>query len=228
MEDPSFIQRLSIHRRAWLLTALVVVFCGYLTDQRMRGLEVAHVKAPEIHADLSSSSVPENEPPSEIEPLSKPAPMGRVEARYLRQVRQTHRLYHPIIKRAARRYEVDPALVKAIIMAESAYNPRAVSNSGALGLMQLMPSTARSLGVADSFNPEHNITGGVRYFRQLLNTVDEDPSLALAAYNAGPAKVLRYNGMPPYKVTRRYVQKVLAYYRCYQHLSQEEQLSGQV
>jgi soluble lytic murein transglycosylase-like protein len=121
-------------------------------------------------------------------------------------------MYQPIISRAADRYQVDPNLIKAIIMAESSCNPRAVSNKGAKGLMQLMPRTAEALGVKDCFNPENNINGGVKYFRQLLDRFDGDVELALAAYNAGSTKVRKYNGVPPFKATRYYIQKVDEYY----------------
>ncbi len=120
------------------------------------------------------------------------------------------------IQKAAGRYEVDPALVKAIIMAESSYNPRAVSRKGAIGLMQLMPRTARALGVEDSFDPELNIDAGVKYFRQLLDQFDGDVKLAIAAYNAGSRKVRKYNGIPPFKHTRYYVAKVMEYHQLYQ------------
>jgi soluble lytic murein transglycosylase-like protein len=150
-----------------------------------------------------------------------PKPPLRIQhPEYTRQVRRTVHLYQPIIQKVARRYEIHPALVKAIIMAESGYDPRAVSHRGAQGLMQLMPKTATMLGVSDSFNPEHNITAGVRYFRQLVDSFDGDPALALAAYNAGPGNVRRHQGIPPYQATRRYVKKVLAYYDCYRQVSQ--------
>ena len=123
--------------------------------------------------------------------------------------------YVPIIHRAARQYNVDPAMVMAIILAESGYNPRAVSNKGAMGLMQLMPVTARELGVENSFNPEQNIDAGVRYFSGLLNRVGGDVELALAAYNAGLGRVQEYNGVPPYKATRFYIRKVLKFHRVY-------------
>lgn len=125
------------------------------------------------------------------------------------------RLFHPIILQEANRYDVDPALVKAIIMAESGYNPRAVSKKGAKGLMQLMPSTAQDLGVEDIFNPEQNISGGVRYFKQLVNRFDGDVRLALAAYNAGSQKVRDHQGIPPYKSTHYYIEKVFKYYQKY-------------
>lgn len=127
------------------------------------------------------------------------------------RARNGERKFHHIISQAAARYRVDPALIKAIILAESGYNPRAISKSGARGLMQLMPRTARSLGVINSFNPEHNIDGGVRYFKQLLNRFDQDVKLALAAYNAGSRNVLKYNGIPPFKATRIYIKKVIKY-----------------
>jgi len=124
-------------------------------------------------------------------------------------------LFHPIILQEASRHEVDPALVKAIIMAESGYNPNAISKKGAKGLMQLMPSTAQALGVEDAFNPEQNISGGVRYFKQLVNRFDGDVKLALAAYNAGSKKVRHYQGVPPYKATHYYIEKVFKYYELY-------------
>ncbi len=125
------------------------------------------------------------------------------------------RLFQPIVLKAAERYKVDPAMVMAIIMAESSYNPKAISKKGAKGLMQLMPTTARSLGVKDSFNPEHNINAGVRYFRKLLNQFDGDVKLALAAYNAGGRKVREHSGIPPFRATKYYIKKVIKYYQYY-------------
>ena len=136
--------------------------------------------------------------------------------------RKEERQLQPIIVAAANRHKVDSALVKAIILAESGYNPRAVSKVGARGLMQLMPRTAKSLGVTDSFNPEHNINAGVRYFKKLLNQFG-DVKLALAAYNAGGRNVRKYNGVPPYKATRYYIKKVLKYYHIYKHQMGDEE-----
>jgi hypothetical protein len=129
--------------------------------------------------------------------------------------KKAERLFHPIIIRAANRYDVDPLLVKAIIMAESSYNANAVSKVGARGLMQLMPGTARELGVEDSFNPEQNINGGVKYFKKLLNRFGGDVELALAAYNAGSTRVRQYQGIPPFKATKYYIKKVSTYYNTY-------------
>ncbi len=132
------------------------------------------------------------------------------------------RRFHPIILQEARRHKVDPALVKAIIMAESGYNPNAISKKGAIGLMQLMPSTAEALGVEDAFNPEQNISGGVRYFKKLVKRFDGDVKLALAAYNAGSKKVRDYQGIPPYKSTQYYIEKVFKYYALYKDQMKEE------
>jgi len=128
-------------------------------------------------------------------------------------------LFHSIIQEASNRYQVDPDLIRAIIMAESSYNPRAVSRKGARGLMQLMPATAKALGVKDSFNPEHNIHGGVKYFKQLLDRFGGDVKIALAAYNAGSRKVREYEGIPPFKATHYYIKKVFSYYSHYKTAS---------
>lgn len=105
-------------------------------------------------------------------------------------------------------YSVDPALVRAIIHAESAFNPLARSNKGASGLMQLMPGTAKDMGVSDTSNPEQNIRGGVKYLAGLLQTFGGNIHLATAAYNAGPGAVTKYGGIPPYAETQTYVKRV--------------------
>lgn len=125
-------------------------------------------------------------------------------------------IYVDIIDDAADRYKIDSALIKAIILAESKYDHRAVSKRGAIGLMQLMPATADALGVEDIYDPEHNIDAGVKYIKQLLNIFNGDVELAVAAYNAGSNKVRKYNGIPPYKTTRTFVKKVFEYYWSYQ------------
>jgi len=124
--------------------------------------------------------------------------------------------FDPIINSCALEYGVDKSLVKAVIHAESGYDPNAVSAKGASGLMQLMPNTARSLKVANSLDPADNIRGGVRYLRFLLDTFRGDETLALAAYNAGLSRVAQYGGVPPYTETRNYVAKVLQYRKSYQ------------
>jgi soluble lytic murein transglycosylase-like protein len=116
------------------------------------------------------------------------------------------------IEEASQIYNLDPKLVQAVIQVESRFDSKAVSPKGAQGLMQLMPSTARDLQVGDPFNPRENIEGGARYLRYLLDTYNQDLSLALAAYNAGPEKVNIHKGIPPYLETRSYVQKVIQIY----------------
>ncbi len=119
------------------------------------------------------------------------------------------------IWRAAERYGVNYALIKAIIKAESNFNPLAISKAGAKGLMQLMPGTALNFQVRDSFHPEKNIEGGVRYLRYLIDLFPNNLYAVLAAYNAGENAVFRYRGVPPYPETRRFIQKVLQYFQQY-------------
>lgn len=116
--------------------------------------------------------------------------------------------YQSLIEEHSRAHGVDANLVRAVIQAESAYNPRAVSVKGARGLMQLMPATARQYNVFDAFNPAENIRAGVAYLKSLLTRYRENLELALAAYNAGPGAVERYGAVPPYRETRRYVEKI--------------------
>lgn len=123
--------------------------------------------------------------------------------------------YSVYVDAAAARYSVDEPLVQAIIHAESYYNPVAVSSAGAVGLMQLMPATAKRFGINDRQNPEQNINGGVRYFSKLMALFKGDLSLSLAAYNAGENAVKRYGGIPPYPETQNYVRKVLKLYSKY-------------
>jgi len=117
-----------------------------------------------------------------------------------------------LIEAAARKYKVDPKLVAAVAEVESNGNQNAVSSAGAIGVMQLMPDTAASLGV-DPYNKQQNIEGGAKYLRQMLDTFGGDTKKAVAAYNAGPGAVKDYGGVPPYKETQNYVSKVLDIYR---------------
>ncbi len=129
-----------------------------------------------------------------------------------------HSAYDEVVRAAARRYEMDEALVRAVIHAESDYNPEAVSPRGASGLMQLMPATASRYGVRDIFDPTENIRAGVRYLHDLQQRFGDNLRLVLAAYNAGEDAVLRYGGVPPFPETIEYVSRVLALHGQYQHL----------
>jgi soluble lytic murein transglycosylase-like protein len=117
-----------------------------------------------------------------------------------------------MIEEAARTHGVDPRLVAAVASRESHFNPRAISRTGACGIMQIMPSTARFLGLGDVFDARQNILAGTRYLRKLLDVFHGDLDLTLAAYNAGPGAVQRYNGVPPYRETQEYVRIVRASY----------------
>jgi soluble lytic murein transglycosylase-like protein len=135
---------------------------------------------------------------------------------------RSHRLrpipsrFDPLIRNTASQFGVDAALVKAVVHVESGFDPRAVSPKGASGLMQLMPQTASRYGVHRIFDPRQNITGGVRYLRDLLSGFAGNTRLALAGYNAGENAVIRYNGVPPYPETRGYITRVMSLYQRYQ------------
>jgi soluble lytic murein transglycosylase-like protein len=117
------------------------------------------------------------------------------------------------ITKAAQKYGVDPKLVSAVAEAESGYRPDAVSSTGAVGVMQLMPDTAAALGVTNAYDPQQNIEGGTKYLKEMLNDFGGDVRKAVAAYNAGPQAVKKYNGVPPYAETQNYVDKVLDLYQ---------------
>lgn len=143
--------------------------------------------------------------------------------RYRRVDLHPHRLHpmiserelEPVIRRYSRQHQLHPALIRAVIKAESNFDPMAVSRAGAVGLMQLMPQTAVRLDVRDLYDPEDNIGGGTKYLRQLLDRFRGNLPLALAAYNAGEHVVDRYRTLPPFDETRQYVRKVLRYYRTF-------------
>ena len=120
--------------------------------------------------------------------------------------------YDRLIEEASKRYGVLFPLIKAVIKAESDFDPRAVSKAGALGLMQIMPQNVNTLKISDPFNPLENIMGGTRYFKQLIDKYEGKLQLALAAYNAGPNMVDYYNGIPPIKETENYVKRVMKYF----------------
>lgn len=143
--------------------------------------------------------------------IMNPAPVkdtygkGKVGAGYAKN--NTAQGIEAVVQKTASRYGLDPGLLKAVIRVESDFNPLAVSSAGAMGLMQLMPSTAKSLGVTNPFDPQQNIDGGARYLKSMIDKFG-DVNLALAAYNAGPGAVDRHGGVPPYRETLSYLQKI--------------------
>lgn len=146
----------------------------------------------------------------------------KTDARYRLYIRSGNRTvkeylaeYSGIVKRASDRFGVDIHFIKAIIKAESGFDQAAVSKKGAKGLMQLMPGTADDMDVIDPFDPEENIVGGTRYFSMLLKRFNNNKTLAVAAYNAGPENVENYNGVPPFPETQAFVERVMRYYRSY-------------
>ena len=174
-----------------------------------------------IHMESESSGIQTTECPIALVDFEQSRPLFKnIIPHYVK--RSVHK-FHPIILEAADQHQIEAALIKAIIMAESGYNPWAISKKGAVGLMQLMPETAESLGVENVFDPEHNINGGVKYYKQLLERFKGDVRLALAAYNAGAENVLKYQGIPPFKTTQYYIKKVFKYYQYYK-MDMEERI----
>ena len=172
----------------------------HFTTYRMRGMELIDVVGGQA---------------------SEPAPARRSSSRRSSRTRSyDHSAFDSLIREASERYDLPFEFIKAVIKAESAFNPRAVSRTGAQGLMQLMPGTAEGLGVEDAFEPRQNIMGGTLYLRQLADRYDGDINLVLSGYNAGPGAVARNEGIP-YEATRRYIQTVYRYYQ--EYLAESEQ-----
>jgi soluble lytic murein transglycosylase-like protein len=205
------IQLLSVGLVRFLFVLVIILMVSFASNLDSQTPKPVLDDKPVTAKVISSQSIEKEYTAAKIEPILPPVKGNKKE-----------RLFHPIIIQTSSRHQVDPAIVKAIIMAESGYNPRAISKAGAKGLMQLMPNTAQALGVEDVFNPQQNISGGVRYFKQLLNRFNGDIELALAAYNAGSATVRRYKGVPPFKATQHYIKKVFKYYQLYKNQMTKE------
>jgi hypothetical protein len=173
---------------------------------------VASVSAGQVYTRRNANGVVEatNVPDSSGFSLTYPGKGTLIHSRGFRRSRAYWSMYDHHVDEAARLHQVSTDLVKAVIAVESEFDQWAVSSKGARGLMQLMPDTARRLGVGDSFDARQNIFAGTQYLRQMLDRFGGDVDLALAAYNAGPNAVVRYGGVPPYRETRGYLRKVQA------------------
>ena len=203
---------------ACLKASLVVMVVGLSTT-------IAHLELKARQAQNAPDQVSPLAPPAPAEPEPLPVTVGLAPNHYLLdQVKvqtnqkpsfdQKSTRYDEMIEEASRRHRISPALVKAVIQAESKFDTRAVSAQGAVGLMQILPSTARSMGVSSPQEPYNNITAGVRYLKMLLDEFGNDEYLALAAYNCGPDTIKRYGGkMPPFSETRSFVRQVMSYYQ---------------
>jgi soluble lytic murein transglycosylase-like protein len=156
---------------------------------------------------VRGSKKPKHATTSKKKPNSSNTDRSKDPARYSR--------YNGLIDEAAQLYELPESFIRAVMRVESDFNPMVVSRAGAMGLMQLMPMTARSMGVSDPFDVRQNILGGARYLRILANRFKGDLVLTVAAYNAGEGAVEKYAGIPPYKETQRYVRRVLKHYYAY-------------
>lgn len=221
---PSFSSLLRSSQRFFKFATFVALCLGFLAARSLGSLERTHLAAPPLEPGALN-------PDLTLTPYT--SGLSRTVVPHPKRSRQPATGHHtwprpvnprvPVtpfdfeIEAAGQENRVDPLLVKAIIAVESEFDQYSVSAAGACGLMQLVPSTARLLGVKDIFNPRQNIQGGARHFRYMLNRFSNNVALALAAYNAGEAPVMRYKGIPPYAETQWYVRRVLKIYNSYRN-----------
>jgi len=220
-------------KAAFVLLTMMGLFCipahgqlaSYLDDQGNLVFTNSTAPAPRVTPAKSSSVAASNQPSPPLQPASAPASAStrapaaatpsapaQAPAQPLVPVIQAPAALDQMVQQTAEKHNVDPALVRAVISTESNWNASAVSSKGAQGLMQLVPGTAHQLGVGNAFDPAQNVDAGVRYLGMLLQRYNGDLKLALAAYNAGPSIVDRFGGVPNYRETRNYVEKVTSTY----------------
>lgn len=159
--------------------------------------------------DIPTASIERYEHDDAPAPTAVPTIAPAVVTAPAKPIPSTQTSLNDVVSAASGRYKLDPDLVNSVIRAESGFNARAVSHKGARGLMQLMPETAATLGVNDGFDPQQNVDGGTRYLRELLERYNFDLIKALAAFNAGPARVEQFRGVPPYQETQAYVRRIV-------------------
>lgn len=201
----------------WPRYAQAEVFVYTDRHGRAHRVYVSYEREPELVTDDSATTPGTGEEPSpassaESEASASPSSGLARSAHGRSKPGSSAEAYLGTVREAADHYRLPVQLVIAVILVESAFNPKAVSTAGAMGLMQLMPDTARAMWVEDPFDPRQNIYGGTRFLRSLVNRFDGDVALALAAYHAGPEAVERWRSIPPYPKTTDYVSKVLALY----------------
>ena len=192
----------ALRKAVWLMAALAGVLLARAADAQIY-----------VYRDEFGRTYYTDAPPHDGYEAYRPKGMVRHRDARWRPNPAAMKSYDTAIRRASRQHGVSAALVKAVIAAESGFDSQAESSKGARGLMQLMPATANQLGVDDAWDPWQNIDGGTRYLCELIDRFPGELELALAAYNAGPEAVRQYQGIPPYKETRGYVKRVLAYYK---------------
>jgi soluble lytic murein transglycosylase-like protein len=175
------------------------------TADRRRGSRRRRMRTAVLAAAMSSAPLA-RPVVALLPPAPKVKPNIEVSAEYT--AIPANEAYDDIVQEAAQLYDMDPNLIRAVMQAESAFHPYAVSRAGAEGLMQLMPELSTEMGVSNAFDPRENIMGGVRYLKRLLDYHDGNLDLALASYNAGPGNVERYGGIPPFRETRNYVKTI--------------------
>ncbi|MBW2060090.1 MAG: lytic transglycosylase domain-containing protein [Deltaproteobacteria bacterium] len=200
-------------KRLILLALLAVVFA----------LAVVSLEARHIFRSADSSLASTSKAVAESRRVLRPGPSAPVVVNIVAQKLEQQKsremdpaTYDRYIEKVAQRHGVSPALIKAVIKAESRFDPQAISRKGAIGLMQVMPATAKAPSIRNLFDPHYNIQAGVKYLKKLLVMFDGNETLALAAYNSGPRKVKRYGGVPPFRETRVFVKRVLTYYEIFQ------------
>ena len=205
----------ALERVPIILSAVSLIAVGFLCMQPVTAEELmstANAGAPNFNNIQINNDQPAmiQKPPMQIGVVPE-ANTGKPQFQIADKI-----LYDRMVDKIARTYGVESALLHAVISVESRYRPKAISKAGAIGLMQLMPKTAKRYGVADPLDPVQNLRGGARYLRYLLKKYNNDRKLALAAYNAGEASVAKYgNHIPPYPETTKYVPRVMSYYQKY-------------
>lgn len=222
---PGKLYSLCIEIAVWLFFAVLAVGLALPLAMREHGLEMGDLIDLPTSSGLTfnRSAAPLLALPMKASPLKGEVAALHPEPDLIKNLSDKRRAkptwgelaadYEVMIKLTARQHQVSPLLVMAVIQAESNFDPRAVSHRGAVGLMQVMPSTARAMGIQDLTDPQKNITAGVKYLKVLLKLFNDDEKLAIAAYNCGPEAMKRFNNqVPPFRETRAFVDRVMSYY----------------